>query len=104
VLVKQVVMGEQIATPRPRQLLDQVRGSLCVKHRLSRVEQAYINWVMRCILYHTERVCGLLFLFLLRLELPFFPVRCIICASLVCESTHPLTLVIKPREKSVQRK
>jgi hypothetical protein len=36
-------------------MLDQVRGTLRVKHYAYRTEEAYVNWIRRYILSHDKR-------------------------------------------------
>jgi integron integrase len=40
---------------RPPRLLDQLRQALRLRHRSSRTEQAYVQWVRRFILFHGKR-------------------------------------------------
>ena len=40
---------------RPRQLLDQMRDIIRVKHYSIRTEQAYVGWARRYILFHDKR-------------------------------------------------
>ena len=40
---------------RPPRLLDQLRQALRLRHRSSRTEQAYVQWVKRFILFHRKR-------------------------------------------------
>jgi Phage integrase, N-terminal SAM-like domain len=38
-----------------RRLLDQVRDVIRIKHYSIRTEQAYLQWIRRCILFHGKR-------------------------------------------------
>lgn len=41
--------------PRPRKLLDQVRDVIRMKHYSYRIEESYVAWVRRFILFHNKR-------------------------------------------------
>ena len=41
--------------PPPPRLLDELRGALRVRHRSSRTEEAYVQWVRRFIRFHGMR-------------------------------------------------
>ena len=47
-------MGKQIATPRLKTLLDQVRDALRLKHYPIHTEEAHANWIKRYILPHNK--------------------------------------------------
>ena len=40
---------------RPRKLLDQVHDAIRLKHYSYRMEQSYIGWIRRYILFHDKR-------------------------------------------------
>ena len=42
--------------PPEKRLLDQVRDLLRVKHYSLRMEQAYVNWIKRFILFTTDAI------------------------------------------------
>ena len=39
----------------PKKLLDQVRDAIRLKHYSIRTEEAYVNWIKRCIFFHNKR-------------------------------------------------
>lgn len=39
---------------KPKNLLDQVRETVCLKHYAYRTEQTYVDWVRRYILFHNK--------------------------------------------------
>lgn len=41
--------------PRPKKLLDQVRGAIRIKHYSYRTEETYVQWIRRYILFHNKR-------------------------------------------------
>jgi hypothetical protein len=42
--------------PRPKKLLlDQVREIIRLKHYSIRTEEAYVNWIKRCVWFHNKR-------------------------------------------------
>ena len=52
--------GDQAGTEsqpatQPPKLLDQVRQRLRVAHYSKRTEEAYVNWIVRFILFHNKR-------------------------------------------------
>lgn len=40
---------------KPQELLDQVREDIRMKHDSYRIEQAYVDWTKRSILFHNQR-------------------------------------------------
>ena len=43
------------STPPPKRLLDQVRDAIRLKHYFYRMEQIYVQWIRRYILFHNKR-------------------------------------------------
>ena len=41
--------------PRPKKLLDQVRDAIRMKHYSYRMEETYVQWIRRYILFHDKR-------------------------------------------------
>lgn len=41
--------------PEPRKLLDQVRDTIRLRHYSYRIEQTYVQWIHRYILFHNKR-------------------------------------------------
>ncbi len=41
--------------PKPKKLLGQVRDAIRLKYYSTRTEEAYVNWIKRCIYFHNVR-------------------------------------------------
>ena len=48
-------LSMQVSEPPPRELLDQVRDAVRLKHYSYRTEETYVQWIRRYILFHNKR-------------------------------------------------
>ena len=47
--------GNGTSSGKPPRLLDRLQQTLCTKHYAYSIEQAYVHWVRRYILFHNKR-------------------------------------------------